>query len=114
MEHPLDDTKPVIRLIDEVNDADGLWVEDREFISATIQGPQVLYASGDCTFLDSSFTFDTTFDSILIPLEGTHPWCGLLGIRRCEFIDCTFFRIAFAGPPEQLEHFRSQVDGAAQ
>ena len=96
----------VVRLTELAGD-DGI-LEGFTFDDCTIRGPAVVVPQGTTTFAHSNLGGD--LDAILweIPPERPRVTGAILAVD-CTFEGCTFVNVGFAGPPELMTMFRSDV-----
>ena len=85
-------------------------IEGYTFNNCFVRGPAVIVVQND-TFSNSTFQGDP--EAMLWPiLPPRTSVIGAILVKDCTFERCVFSNVGFAGPPEFIESFRSQVGGA--
>lgn len=96
----------VVRIAELV--ADDAILDGYTFTECQIKGPAVLILTGSGTLSNSSLGPDA--DAVLWEIPLTRPRViGAIEVRDCTFSHCEFQNVGFAGPPEVIRRFRSQI-----
>jgi hypothetical protein len=85
-------------------------IQQASFQRCEIRGPAVAVLQGEGTF--SRTKFQGSADAALweIPPSRTSV-LGAIIVEDCNFEDCQFVNVGFAGPPELMDEMRQQIVG---
>jgi hypothetical protein len=87
---------------------EGAIVENKTFEDCTIRGPAVIFPMG-CSLSHCGLgTAGDSIEALLYELAPDRKWVvGLVGVKNCTFLRCSFRGVGFAGNSELLKGLKS-------
>ena len=93
--------------ISELVDGKG-WLESRDFLRCTIQGPALLVIHGGAVHhnqIDGLLASECFY----YVEDGRERYVGAIIAFGCGFESCTFANVGYAGPSDNLDAFRASI-----